>query len=118
MINTQRVNETLCAISGLSEAEVGALSLLVQNSVNLVSNTLYSAAYEDDDRVVFLAAARAYYTLMMTKGGAGNVKDFTAGDVKISLATQSVDEAHRLYQTAAEAASGLVRDNGFVFRGV
>ncbi|MBR3148967.1 MAG: hypothetical protein IKF64_02265 [Eubacterium sp.] len=118
MINTQRVNEALCTISGLTAEEVQSYSILVQNCISVVENALTDASYENDNRVIFLAATRAYYNISLTKNSESGIREFTAGDVKISTEASSSDNALTLYRNAVEAASKIVRDNGFVFRGV
>ena len=118
MINTERVNEALCTIAGISTQDAEDCSVIVQNSARAVETALCDSSFENDDRIIFLAAARAYYLLSLTSSGAGNVDSFSAGDVKISMSSKSSDDALKLYRTAAAAAGGLVQDDGFVFRGV
>ena len=120
MINTQRVNEVLCTIAGISTEEAESYSVLVQNSARVVERALIDSSLEDDERIIFLAAARAYYSISLTAKGGGGVSSFSAGDVKISMTSQysSSDDALKLYRSAKEAVSGLVDDDGFVFRGV
>ena len=118
MIDIESVTETLCAISGISAQELENYSVLIQNSASVVENSLLDSGLENDSRVVYLAATRAYYNIMLTGTNADDVSDFAAGDIKISLRSQPAESALKLYQEAAEAVSGLLRDNGFVFRGV
>lgn len=118
MIDIESVTETLCAISGISAEEIASYAVLIQNSASVVENALLDSSLEDDSRIIYLAATRAYYNIMLTGTNADDVSGFAAGDIKISLRAQPAESALKLYQEAAEAVSGLVRDNGFVFRGV
>lgn len=118
MIDIESVTDTLCSISGISADELENYSVLIQNSASVVQNSLIDSSLETDGRVIYLAATRAYYNIMLTGTNADDVSGFAAGDIKISLRSQPAESALKLYQEAAEAVSGLVRDNGFVFRGV
>ncbi len=118
MLNMERVTQTLCALSSLEAEEILPYAVLVQNCASAVEGALIDPHYAEDDRIIFLAAARAYYCLSLSGAGTGGVSDFAAGDVKISMKAQPSDNALTLYRTAAEAAAGMVRDTGFVFREV
>ncbi|MBE6719344.1 MAG: hypothetical protein E7571_01650 [Ruminococcaceae bacterium] len=118
MINTERIKSTLSTISGLSAEEIENYDVLVKNSAAVVENALIDTSFEDDDRIIYLAATRAYYNLMLTGVNADDVSEFAAGDVKISLRSQPAESALKLYREAAEAAGSMVYDSGFVFRGV
>ncbi len=118
MINTQEVNETLCAISGMSSQEVSSYSTIVNNSIGVVESALTDDSYAEDDRIVYLAAARAYYNITLAGNGDDNVESFSAGDVKVNYAKTSCERALEMYKNASNAAAGMVQDNGFVFRGV
>ena len=118
MISTEEVKNTLCTISGMTAEEAENYDVLIENSAAVIENALIDSSYEDDDRIIFLAAARAYYNVMLTGGTADDISEFAAGDIKISRRNQPSDSALKLYLSAAEAVTGMVRDNGFVFRGV
>lgn len=118
MINTQKVNENLCAISGMSQEEAASYAIIVNNSTGAVEHALIDSSFESDDRIVYLAAARAYYNITLTGSGEDSISEFAAGDVKIRIDKSTSDSALALYRNAAQAAAGMVQDDGFVFRGV
>jgi hypothetical protein len=118
MIDLERVNETLCAIAHLSPEEADGYAVIVQNSVAAVDSTLVNPHFADDERIIFLAAARANYYISLLGAEAGSVREFSAGDVKVSLSAENESSALTLFRSATDACAGMVTDDGFVFRGV
>ena len=118
MTDITSVTEALCEISGMSTEEASAYTVIINNCANVVESTLTDRRYINDDRIIFLIAARAYYYIMLSGTGAGNVGEFQAGDVKVTMNSQTADSALELYRQAAKDACGMINDNGFVFRGV
>lgn len=118
MTDITSVIEALCSISGLTEDDAVKYSVIINNCAGVVESTLTDSRYLSDDRIIFLIAARAYYYITLSGTGAGNVSEFQAGDVSVKLNSQSSDSALELYRQAANAACGMINDNGFVFRGV
>ena len=118
MIDIERVNETLGTISDLSKSEVEGYGIIVRNSVAAVNSRLTHPHFENDERIIFLAAARANYYISLLGANASAVREFSAGDVKVALGSGANNDALTLYRSAAEACGEMVADDGFVFRGV
>ena len=118
MIDIERVNETLCTISALNKSEVEGYGVIVRNSVAAVNSTLINPHFENDERIIFLAAARANYYISLLGASPNAVREFSAGDVKVALNSGANNDALTLYKSAADACGEMVTDNGFVFRGV
>lgn len=74
--------------------------------------------YENDPRLIQLAAAKAYYSIMCSAEFSGGVTSFKAGDVSVSERAGSVSGAERLLRFAMNDCKGLVRSECFAFLGV
>ncbi len=66
-------------------------------------------------RLIFLAAARAYYAICITDECANGFSSFTAGDVTIAGLSNRSTRAKEVYDLAKQGASDLLRDDGFAF---
>ncbi|MBQ7202861.1 MAG: hypothetical protein IJS03_02455 [Eubacterium sp.] len=118
MINLEEVTKVLEELGGFSAEELDNYSTVINNSVGAIEASLTDEAYSADDRIVFLAAARAYYTISLLGGASGELSSFSAGDVRLGFNTNGVSSVKELLALALEAAEGMVNGNGFAFRGV
>ncbi|MCD7723312.1 MAG: hypothetical protein LUH82_05120 [Clostridiales bacterium] len=119
MIDTELVADRLKALGSFDDETIESYDELIENAALSVYATLKSMDYEDDGRVIFLAAAKAYYYIACSGGGFDSVESFKAGDVTLQENPKAlIDVAELIVKQAQADCAGLIYGSGFAFRGV
>lgn len=117
MISFDEVRNILKSLGDLSDEELDTYSMVINNCVYTVSSHIKSET-ENDERISYLAAAKANYEIALARSGSDRVTTFKAGDVSISESDSFIEYAKELFESAKHDCSDLISDEGFAFLGV
>lgn len=118
MINEKLVRAEIAVIGGFDDEELDHFKTIIASSIAAVSDLIQTAEYENDPRIISLAAARAYCSICCTASAADDFTSFTAGDVSLTRNSSAKSNAEKNLALAMDACRGLIADNGFAFMGV
>ncbi len=117
MIDIDAVIKALSSLITLNDEDLERFMPLIENAAASVCCELSSIVAASDTRVVFLAAARAYYYITCVTACADNVKSFTAGSVSLTVdGAAAISAAYGIMQAAEAACAGLLSPPSFTFR--
>ena len=108
-------------LSGMDAKSANDYISLCSACAKNLEKGLKPTADKDDERLVFAAAAAAYYKLCLIRASDTNgaADKITVGDVTQSRSYDSIcKNAKALYEQALESISDLTESNSFFFRGV
>lgn len=119
MIDVKEVEKSLIDVFGYSEETLKEREGLIENAVNFVEHAVKSYKKKDEQRLVFLTAARANFYLALIGEKEGGVTSFKAGDVSFTRGEgNDVELAKSFFDAAAQDCADLIKNNAFVFRSV
>ena len=118
MINKELVKESIMLMGGFESGEVEAFDPFIDAAVAYVSGALIDEADENDPRIIQLAAAKAYKSIILSATEADGFTSFSAGSISVVQKTDSLGNAKDLYAAALSDCAGLLNDSGFAFLGV
>lgn len=120
-MNCHKILLQFRTLSGLdAESASDYLPLCVSCAKN-IEKGLKPDADKNDARLVFAAAASAYYQFCLIKASDinGSADSITVGDVTQSRSYESIcKNAKELYEQALAGISDLMENSSFFFRGV
>lgn len=118
MTDLSKVWDEFAVLSSLGENEKEQYESLLYMSSEYVDSLLKNEEDENNSRIVFLCAAKAFYQYALSNQFDG-ITSFKAGDVSYSLdASSCVENARAIYDFALEQCSALINDNNFAFKAV
>lgn len=116
MINIEGVRATLCALTGLDNAELDCFLPIINNAI-LATEGLVDEENHSDERVEYLAGAKANYEIQLASAN-DNVTSFSAGDVSLTQSANGASNAKTILDEAMKNVANIICDNGFAFIGV
>lgn len=118
MINKKNVIDCIKTFGAFDDGFDVQYSRIIDFSIKSIGELLKRKSDADDERVEFLAAARAFYIISSVGRETDNVTSFSAGDVSITEKADGTDLAKNILKEAMAAAHSLIHDGGFAFIGV
>lgn len=118
MINEELVRNQIAVIGGFDDEELNGFGTIIAASAAATADLLKSAEYENDPRIINLAAAKAYCSICCTAYGDENFASFTAGDVSLTQGTSDKSNAEKNLALALSDCSAMIADSRFAFMGV
>ena len=120
-MNCHKILLQLRTLSGMDAESANDYLPLCTACAKNIERGLKPNVDRDDDRLVFAAAAAAYYQLCLIKASDinGSADSITVGDVTQSRSYESIcKNAKALSEQALSAISDLIENENFFFRGV
>lgn len=117
MINAQLVEQSLKLMGNFNDGFEKKYAPLIISAIECTQQLLRTENFENDPRVIQLAAAKAYYMIACTENS-DEFSSFSAGDVSFTKAKKSTDCAKNLYYSALYDCRDIIADSGFAFMGV
>lgn len=118
MINKELVKESIMLMGDFEYGELEAYAPFIDAAVAAVWDVLKDGVDENDPRIIQLAAAKAYKSIILSATEADGFTSFSAGSISVTQKTDSLGNAEDLYAGALSDCSGLLSDSGFAFLGV
>lgn len=118
MINKELVKESIMLMGDFESAELEAYSPFIDAAIAGVFEIVKDNVDENDPRIVQLAAAKAYRSIVLSMAESDGVKSFTAGSVSVTIDPESLNNSEDYYKNALADCGTLVSDQGFAFLGV
>lgn len=112
------VEKQLRLITDWDESQNEKYQSCIENAISCIAPLLKNEEDENDSRIVYLCAAKAYYRIVLTRSSDDGIVSFKAGDVSYETDASSLPKAKELYETALEDCSAMLESDGFVFRTV
>lgn len=112
------VEKQLQSITNCDESQLENYRNFIENAISCIAPLLKNEEDENDSRIVYLCAAKAYYRIVLTQSSEGGIVSFKAGDVSYETDASSLPRAKELYETALDDCSAILDSDGFVFRTV
>lgn len=116
MISVEKVKLVLSSLSSTEVDDLEHYSPIIKNAV-AVASKLVDEADHSDERVEFLAAAKANYDICLISS-CDAVTSFSAGDVSITQGANGREGAKAILDDAMKNVADIISDNGFAFMGV
>lgn len=116
-MQTQEVLECLRMLRGMTENEVQPYAALADAAVVWVQRRVTDNAAAEEAPLVMLAAAKVNYDLALTTAETA-ISSFSAGDLKISYATQGVENAKAFLKDMLENCTDFISAENFAFQSV
>ena len=124
-MNYVQVLLQFCTLAGIDESEAEKYFDICCASGTKVEKHIKPGENPNDRRLIYAAAALAYYqfSLIKASGGISDAQSVTVGDITVSRGSGSVSEsckhAKELYEDAMASAADLMENPGtFYFKGV
>lgn len=118
MTDYSLVKEQLKSLLQCDDSQVEEYETYISNAVSCIEPLLKNPEDENDGRVVFLCATKAYYQINMTNSSNDGVTSFKAGDVSFERDISALPNAKELYKTALNDCAAVLNTDVFVFRTV
>ncbi len=118
MTDYSNVQNMLKSIADCDDSELERYDLFIKNAVAGVDEILKADSDDNDSRVVYLCAAKAYYQALTAWSASDDIVSFKAGDVSYERDGSRIEAAKNIYRLALEDCFTLVESDGFVFRAV
>lgn len=116
MTDSNLVKNELVTIMGITQEDASAYDSLIDYTVSTVSQIIKDEKDENDIRIVYLCAVKAYYFLTLIQSD--GISSFSAGEVSFSLDASAHSRAKALLNEAVLACSELISRNEFAFKAV
>lgn len=117
MINYEAVESLVVIMGDYSNEQIQKYQPIIDNAICIVGNMTDENNYSDE-RIIYLAAARANYNIKLIEACGVSVSSFTAGEISISENNSTTDNSKQLLESAMLAAQDLISDDSFAFLGV
>lgn len=118
MTDISLVKKQLKVLLSCDDSQVEDYESYINNAILSVMPMLKNEEAENDGRVVYLCAAKAYYQINLTKTSDDGITSFKAGDVSYEIDTSSLPKAKALYEMALDDCNSLIDKDPFDFRTV
>lgn len=119
MINKERIREYVKSLSSLNEEELQVYDVFLDFAAVSTAKALNDKSFEEDERIVFLAAARAFYLISGALEQRDGISSFKAGDITITENKSGTELAGKILEKAQAAAQELISSCGsFAFMSV
>ena len=118
MINKELVKESIMLMGDFEPEELEAYDLFIDAAIAGVSEMIKDGVDENDPRIIQLAAAKAYRSIVLATAENDGIKSFTAGSVSVTMDKDSINNSEDYYANALADCSSLFGDQGFAFLGV
>ena len=118
MINKELVKESVMLMGDFEYGEVEAYAPFIDAAVAFVWEQIKDGVDENDPRIIQLAAAKAYKSILLSASETDGFTSFTAGSISVTQNTEALGNAEDYYAGALSDCSGLINDSGFAFLGV
>lgn len=117
MADLSLIQYELKNVMGMSEEETRRFEPIIKSASAYIEKLLISYAERNTVPAVHLCAARAYYQILLLKQEE-EVTSFKAGDVSYTRASSALDNARKLYESALQQCSGMIKngETGFAFK--
>ncbi len=118
-LNIERVKDYVAAMGDFEAQDVEKFDFIITASASAVENMLTDKDKINDERVLQLAAAKAYYKICCLNSAQNDLVQFSAGDVSYKEKENgTVAAAGEILQSALNDCGGLILNDGFAFLGV
>ncbi len=120
-MNCHKILLQLRMLSGMDAESANDYLPLCAACAKKIEKGLKPTADKDDTRLIFAAAAAAYYQLCLIRASDinGSADSITVGDITQSRSYESIcKNAKALYEQALTDVSDLMQNGNFFFRGV
>ncbi len=119
MTDYSLIQNELKAISGFDDDTLNRYESCIKNAAICVNAMLGDKADENDSRVIYLCAVKAYYTILLLQNQNDGITSFKAGDVSYTCSEAvSISAVKTLLETAMNDCSTLIKKDTFVFKAV
>lgn len=118
MTDYSSVEKQLQVISNCDESQLETFESYINNAISCVDAMLKSEEYENDSRIVYLCAVKAYYQIILAQSSNDSVISFKAGDVSYEKDTSSMPAVKELYETTLKDCATLLNNDSFSFKAV
>lgn len=118
MTDYSLVKEQLKNLLHCDDSQAEEYEIYISNAVSCVMPLLKNQEDENDGRVVFLCAAKAYYQINLAEFSTDGVTSFKAGDVSFEKDMSALTNAKELYKTALDDCTAVLDTDAFAFRTV
>ena len=116
-MNIERVKDYVAAMGDFEAQDVEKFDFIITASASAVENMLTDKDKINDERVLQLAAAKAYYKICCLNSAQNDLVQFSAGDVSYKE-KENGTAAGEILQSALNDCGGLILNDGFAFLGV
>lgn len=118
MTDCSLVKKELTFLMRCEEEETDEYMSYINNSVKYVSTVIKNPDYENDARIIYLCAVKAFYCIVLTRGADDGITSFKAGDVSYTKDMSVLSSAKALLNMAERDCSDLMKTEGFTFEAV
>lgn len=118
-MNIEHIKDYVAAMGNFDMQDIEKFNFIITASAYAVENVLVDKEKINDERVLQLAAAKAYYKICCLNSSQNNLTQFSAGDVSYKEKENgSVSAAGEILKSALKDCGGLILNGGFAFLGV
>ena len=119
MTDYSLIQNELKVISGFDDEILNRYESCIKNAIVYVNAMLSNKANENDSRVVYFCAVKAYYTILLLQNQNDGITSFKAGDVSYTRSEAvSLSTVKMLLETAMNDCSSLIKKDIFIFKAV
>ncbi len=118
MTDCSLVKKELACIMNCGEDELEQYMTYINNSVGYVQAVIKNTDDENDTKIIYLCAVRAFYCILLTQSTNDGITSFKAGDVSYTMDRSALKGAKALLDMAVQACSDLIKTKGFAFEAV
>lgn len=112
------VAKQLQEITNWNEEQLEKQKGCIENAISCIAPMIKNSEDENDSRIVYLCAVKAYYRIVLADVDNDGIVSFKSGDVSYERDTSSLERVKELYKSAFEDCHSLLNCDGFVFRTV
>lgn len=113
------VAKQLQEITNWSDEQLENQKGSIENAISCIAPMLKNSEDENDSRVVYLCAVKAYYrTVLADTDEDDGIVSFKSGDVSYERDASSLQRVKELYESAFDDCRFLLDCDGFAFRTV
>lgn len=117
MTDYRHVKNTLAVLMNCEVSELDKYDSLIESICLSLSTKTKASVNETDIRIIYLAAAKCYYQLLLLNQSE-NLTSFKAGDISYTVSSAAVDGAKELYLQAVRDSADLIDNSAFILKAV